>query len=305
MNIALVGCGVWGRNILRDLLALDARTVVVDIDPAARQHALGMGAASAQVSPAAAAEVDGWIVATPATTHASVIGQIAALGSTPILCEKPLCADIAEADAIAACLHGPLHLMDVWRHHPAVEQLGHLALGGALGAALGLRLTRANWTSPRTDVDTVWNLAPHEVSIYLQIFGAIPQPVAAQAEWVDGNIRSLWSHWGSTASPWMVSEVSNRFERRRREIRLHCADGVWVYDGVEPVLRAYAGAADARLEAAVVQTLPLETETALRRQLAQWLKFLRGGQPPRSDLQYGQSVVTIIDGLRRMAGTTR
>ena len=73
----------------------------------------------------------------------------------------------------------PLHLMDVWRYHPVVEALAEQVRVQTLGPAQGLRLTRANWTSPRTDVDSVWNLAPHEVSIFREVFGVMPEPQAA------------------------------------------------------------------------------------------------------------------------------
>ncbi len=297
MHIGLIGCGLWGRNILRDLLAQDVRVSVVDSDNDACARALDQGATTASAT--RPQHIDGWVIATPASSHAEVIADLAS--DLPILCEKPLCVSLQQLAQIRHSVSGPLHMMDVWRYHPGVEKLAEQAAARSLGEPLGLRLTRANWTSPRSDVDTAWNLAPHELSIFQQIIGEFPQPTAAHAELVDAQIRSLWSHWSSPSGAWMVSEVSNRFEQRRREIRLHCANGVWVYDGVGSRIFGYSGPANARLEAEPCAELELPEGSALSNQLHHWLAFVGGGEAPRSDLGYGAAVVESVARLREMA----
>lgn len=300
LRVGLIGCGRWGTNILRDLLALGAAVVVVDVDPAARGSALQIGATGVTETVADAFGVDGWIVATPALRHRSCIEAVAISG-LPILCEKPLTTSLADADAIAASLSGPLHVVDVWRYHPAVERLRQCVVEGELGAVHGLRSTRANWTSPRVDVDTVWNLAPHEISIYLQVFETYPKPRWAQAECIDGQARSLWSSWGD--QPWLISELSNRQPDRRRELRLHAQGGVAVFDGKHPdVLEFASGAADDRLEAVGRRRIPLPGPSALQRQLQHWLGFLAGGSAPRSDFAHARRVIAITAELRSLAG---
>jgi len=189
--IGLFGSGLWGSNILRDLQSLGARVTVVDVDPAARERALECGATAAFHEPGERVAVDGWIVATPARTHAACIAAVHGQ-RLPILCEKPLTISAASATELATGLRSPLHVMDVWRYHPAVEAMQRIVDDGPLGAVHGLASTRANWTSPRVDVDTAWNLAPHEVSIYRQVFGTLPEPTSAFAERIDGQVRSLW-----------------------------------------------------------------------------------------------------------------
>jgi predicted dehydrogenase len=323
-RIGLLGCGIWGSNILRDLVALGAEVVVVDPDASARGRARNAGAReavgtvaesgpasgeirvrssprAADASAVAPSSVDGWIVATPASTHADVVDSIAAAG-VPILCEKPLAASVADAERIVRATRGPLHVMDVWRYHPAVEKLADLATECALGDPLGLRVTRANWTSPRTDVDAAWNLLPHDVSIFTHVFGSAPEPVSALAEVVDGSARSFWSHWRLQGA-WMVSEVSNRFETRRREIRLHASAGVAVFDAARgSELLLAEGPADARLEASERRTIQVDATPALRRQLEAWLGFLRGGAEPRTDVAAGVHTVRLVARARELAG---
>lgn len=301
LRVGLIGCGIWGANILRDLRALGARVVVVDTDPRARARARANGADEVAGSPVGG--VEGWIVASPASTHATVIEAIAASG-LPILCEKPLAGSLADAERIQALVRGPLHLSDVWRYHPAVVAMQEMVESRVLGVPQGLRLTRANWTSPRQDIDTLWNLGPHEISTFFQVFGHFPEPRCALADCPDGQVRGLVSLWGGT--PWFVSEISNRHAERRREIRLHGETGVARYDVREPtVLEVASGEADPKLEAGERRRIALGSQTALARQLAAWLGYLGGGEPPLSDLEHGVRVMRALADLRRLAGLPR
>ena len=99
MRIGLIGCGRWGRNILRDLKVLDVSVTVIDPDPAARMHASANGADAVFDDVRQARDVDGWIVATPSTSHAQVIGDLLPTG-IPIFCEKPLTCDPLSARQI-------------------------------------------------------------------------------------------------------------------------------------------------------------------------------------------------------------
>jgi predicted dehydrogenase len=299
-RIGLIGCGLWGANILRDLRALGASTFVVDTDASARERALQAGAIRAAADASELSGLDGWIVATPARTHLASIESIAGQG-LPILCEKPLATSLLAVGKISALLRSPLHVMDVWRYHPAVECLQRIFGDSELGEVNGLCSTRANWTSPRTDVDTIWNLAPHEISIYRQVFGVYPEPVAAHAELLDGQARSLWSRWGER--PWMVSELSNRLPIRRRELRLQCERGVAYFNGT--TLEIANGVADQRLEASERRVVDLGTESALTRQLAAWLGFLAGGTAPRSDLEHATRATALVEQVRALAGLDR
>lgn len=303
LEIGLAGCGLWGRRILADLLALGARVRVVDTDPDACAGAMAAGAERAEPRVALLGRVHAWVLATPASRHLEVLQELASQGR-PVLCEKPLCMDAAQAHEIAAFAPPGWHMLDVWRYHPAVEALAGLVRSGELGEVHGLRSTRINWTSPREDVDSLLNLAPHEISIYREIFGALPKPKSAHFESCDGTIRGAWLHW--SGGPWLLSELGNRSPTRRRELRLHGSERVAIWDAARPltVLRA-SGRADAQLEALRVEPMALDQTPALRRQLAAWLAWLDGaGPPPRSDLAHGIATMELVDQLRCLGAAT-
>ena len=146
-QVGLAGCGIWGRLILRDLLALGADVIVAEPAPEGRIAATTFGARALVMDPVDLPEVDAIIVATPASTHADVVTSLVQRG-TPILVEKPFTTDVESAERLARDGQGRLFVGHVWRYHPGIELLGQIARSGEIGSACGLRSTRANWTSP-------------------------------------------------------------------------------------------------------------------------------------------------------------
>lgn len=299
VRIALVGCGTWGRLIGRDLLSLSVDLTVVDPSPDAAAWAQSNGSTrSSSVAELAAHEFDGVVVATPASVHASTLAEVAELG-VPVFCEKPLTDDERTAEAIVERLGDRLHVMHVWRYHPGIELLGELVRSGELGTVLGVRTTRANWTSPRTDVDSTWTLVPHDLTIGIEVLGLLPTPRAAMAEVIDGRAVSLWAHLGGADEPWLVVEASNRFADRRREVRVHGTFATATLAGDDATEVVVSEGTDAEPH---TRTVPFRPSPALRRELQAWLDFVGGGSPPKSTGEEGLAVVRAITRLRGLAG---
>jgi len=179
--IALVGCGRWGVHILRDLLSLGCDVHVAANSTASRERAVAGGAASFREHVEDLPAVSGAVVAVPTVWHADIIRRLMPR-DIPILVEKPMTPDAEEARQLAAELSGRLFVMDKWRYHPAIEALRDIAQSDEMGPVIGLSTRRLDWGSPHADVDAVWILAPHDLSIALEILGHIPEPRAAVAE---------------------------------------------------------------------------------------------------------------------------
>ncbi len=290
-TIGLLGCGTWGHNILRELAAAGCAVTVVDPSPAARARAKASGAASCarfdELGP-----VTGLVVATPARTHPAVLRQ-ALTRPVPILCEKPFTTDPARARALAAEGEGRLFVGHVWRYHPGVEALAAIARSGELGPVERVRSTRTNWTSPRTDVDSIWTLAPHDLSIGLELLGALPPPRSALLERNAGQPVGLLAVLGD--GPELVIETSTRDPARRRELRLACRDGAARLhpDGGIELLRGLEGQRERR---------PTPGASPLERELAAFLGFVAGGPPPKSPASEAAQVVETLCALRALAG---
>jgi predicted dehydrogenase len=298
-DIGLVGCGSWGRFILRDLVTLGCKVTVVARSERTRANAEEGGAVGVVRSFGEVPAVDGIVVATPTSTHAVVVEQALGRG-VPVFVEKPLVNDPADADQLAAAAPDRLFVMDKWRYHPGVELLGEIARRDELGRVIGLRTRRVGWGNPH-DVDAVWILAPHDLAVGLEILGKVPKPRTAVADAADGTVSGLIGVLGE--APWLALEVSARMIDRRREITLICEDGVAMLpDGYSDHLRIARAADPGETPTLEPEAHPISTELPLLRELQAFVEHLRGGPPPRSSAADGAAIVRAIAELRTLAG---
>jgi predicted dehydrogenase len=295
--IGLVGCGRWGRHILKDLVALGARVTVVAPSAATRAFAREHGAADAVAGLDELPAVAGAVVATPTATHAAVLDVLLERG-VPNFCEKPLTPDPATARRLAERGAGRLFVMHKWRYHPGIERLAEIARNGTLGPVVGLATVRVQPGRVHHDVDPFWTLAPHDLSIGLEILGYLPAPRVAVAERRGSDVVGLVGVLGD--APWMVIEVSASHAAYRREVRLVCRDGsVMLGDGYADALQvvrpAPPGAGDG------VERWAIATDLPLRRELEAFLAHVEGGPPPRSSAAEAAAIVETLASLRALA----
>lgn len=156
----IVGCGWVARDhVLPGLLAVpDAQLAgACDLDArAARRVAATTGGFATDDLDALLQrpDLDAVYVATPNHVHACVVAAVAARG-IPVLCEKPLAADVADARALVAAAHGGLAgaAFDQ-RFHPAHRRIAELIAAGELGTVTAVRIVYGCWLPPD------WSPAP-------------------------------------------------------------------------------------------------------------------------------------------------
>ncbi len=297
--MGLVGCGNWGRHILRDLVSLGSRVTVVLPTDRNRSAALDGGAVAIVNAVGQLPDVDGIVVASPTTTHAAVVRELLPRG-VPIFVEKPLSDDARAARELAGAAAGRLFVMHKWRYHPGIEALGEIARSGEVGDVVGLRCTRIGWGNPHEDVDAVWLLAPHDISIGLEVLGHIPAPRCAVAERVGGTVTGVVALLGD--HPWLAIEVSTAAGVERREVRLIGSKGIATlgdaYSDRIVVTRGRDHAGVTRHDEARY----ISTELPLLREIRAFLDHLAGGPPPRSSAAEAADEVQAIADIRRLAG---
>jgi predicted dehydrogenase len=291
-RIGLIGCGRWGRHILRDLAALGAEVTVVARSPESRQRARDGGANRIVAELDALPALDGIVVATPTSLHAETVEAVLDRG-VAVFVEKPLSTDPLTALRIAAAAPDRVFVMDKWRHHPGVELLRDLACSGELGTPVALHTTRVGWGNPH-EVDAVWVLVSHELSIELEVLGQLTPPQFARAEAAADAAVGLTAVLGEL--PWHALTVSAASPVRRREVWLVCSTGsASLADPYEDhVLLQRAGGE--------LERRSISTEPPLLRELRAFLEHLNGGPPPRSSAAHGAEIVQRIAELRALAG---
>lgn len=296
-RVGLVGCGRWGRHILRDLLALGCDVPVVARSEESRERAREGGAPATVADVASLGDVDGVVVSTPTSTHADVVTEALELGA-PVFVEKPLAPDVAAARRLADAAPERLFVMDKWRYHPGVTELARIARSGELGPVVGIHSRRVTLGHRYSDVDTVWIHAPHDVAIALELLGSVPEPRCAVSETVGGELAGVTAVLGG--SPWMVLEVSTLAPGHRRELRLVCEGGVAQLDGgyAEAVVIGRAG----QIAEDSVEHRPIAGELPLLAELRAFVEHLRGGPPPRSSAADAVEVVECVAAMISLAG---
>jgi predicted dehydrogenase len=302
MRVGLVGCGRWGRLILRDLLALDCEVVVMTRNPESvdELHAAGAMAVVANVNDMRG--IAAAVVAVPTVAHGDIVLHLTELGC-PIFCEKPLTNDVGVARRIVDVAAERVFVMDKWRYHPGIHALRDIAQGRELGPVQGLKTVRIQWGHAHDDVDPAWTLLPHDLAIALEILGSLPTPVHAVAERDAEGLVAL-SAW-LTGAAWLHCEVGIRSPVHVRSIELRCRNGVAIlrdaYDRHIDVLRSDAGRRQGKPgeweRRPFIECMPLHAE------LAAFVAYAAGaGRPPRSSAAEGLRVVEIVAELRRLAG---
>lgn len=182
VRIALVGCGVWGKNILRVLTESPrARLVAVaDAHPARRAEAADRARTAAIVpslDDALDLGVDAVAIATPAPTHASLVLRAIEAGAH-VFVEKPLALTPADADlcVAAAAARGRIGMVGhLLRYHPAVVRLLDLTRSGALGELSAVESARFSTARDRS-ASALWTLGPHDFSV---LHALDPSPIRA------------------------------------------------------------------------------------------------------------------------------
>lgn len=299
--IGLVGFGRWGQHIFRDLVSLGVRVHVAVPSQESREAASRAGASGTCGAAAELPDLDGYVVAPTTIHHAETVEAIIGRGR-PVFVEKPLTSDVAAAERIVEAAPERVFVMDKWRYHPGVEELARLARAGAFGAIRAIRTYRLGWGNPHRDVDAVWILLPHDLSIVLEILGRLPTPREAHAPRDIEPGADLRCLLADDAGPEVTCEVSALHPVTRRSVVVIGETGAGQladsYDD-EILLAGRVGGVEVTGQDRRVK---VAAELPLLRELRAFVEHVGGGPPPRSSAREGLAVVRAIDELRRLAG---
>jgi predicted dehydrogenase len=288
-RIGLVGCGAWGRHILRDLKACGATVHVVARSKGSQQNAAAHGADSIVGRLTDLPPVDGYIVAAPTSLHAAIIEDLLPSGR-PIYAEKPLTADIASARRIVDAGAERVFVMQKWRYHPGIERMRQEIERGGIGEVLAIHMQRWGWGCPHADVNALWILMPHDLSIILHWLGDIP-PVRCAMSVLPGSIdTAVIAHLGEAGGPLVTIDMSVAAPEHRRTFTvIGSAGSLELRDSYETAIRVRRGApADPR---AATESIEIPSDMPLLLEVQAFLKHLDGGPSPMTSAREGLLIV--------------
>ena len=194
IGVAVVGGGYWGPNLVRNFQAVPGFRLrwLCDLDVERAQKVLG-GYSTVQVSAdldevLADPEVQAVAIATPAGTHLPV-AMAALRAGKHVLVEKPLAATYTEGLRLVeeAERRGLTLMCDhTYCYTPAVLRIRELLASGELGERHCLDSVRINLGLVQRDIDVVWDLAPHDLSILDFVLPPGVAPISVAAHGADG-----------------------------------------------------------------------------------------------------------------------
>jgi len=190
LKFGVIGYGYWGPNVVRNLDQLDGSEVVLvcDKSPAARKRVqkayphMKVTATSAEVISSTA--IDAVAVVTPVWTHYE-LAKAALENGKHVFVEKPFTSSVAEAEeliAIAARKKLKIMVDHTFLFTGAVKKIEQLLEEGALGKLYYYDSTRVNLGLFQHDVNVLWDLAPHDLSIIDHLIHDVPEAVVATGQ---------------------------------------------------------------------------------------------------------------------------
>jgi predicted dehydrogenase len=295
LRLAVIGVGHLGRHHARILSAMpDARlTAVVDINAErAAEIARASGTTALTDYRDLAGQVDGVVVAVPTELHAEIVVPFLERG-TPVLVEKPMSRTLADADrmiAAAAAGNAVLAVGHTERHNPAV--------------AIALRLVKAPrfievhrlsaFPDRSLDIDVVFDLMIHDLDVILAIVG--PEVVSIEAVGVPVltpkyDIANVRLRFGSGC---IANITASRISKDRvRKIRFFQPDAYLSVDYASQEVEGYRLVRKEPRPDIQGGTIPVERDEPLRRELADFIRAIRGQGPPLVDGAAGRRALVL------------
>lgn len=187
IRIAQIGYGYWGPNLLRNFMSLENAhvEVLIDTQPSRLQQAVSsfptLKTSTHTNDAFSNVSVDAVVIATPVFSHFE-LAKRALLADKHVLLEKPMTATVAQAEeliALAAQRNKLLMVDHTFLYTGAVEKMKALKDEGALGELKYFDSTRINLGLIQQDVNVLWDLAPHDISVLDYLSNELPASVNA------------------------------------------------------------------------------------------------------------------------------
>lgn len=325
-GIAVIGCGYWGPNLMRNF-SDNPRSYVrwlVDRDAARLERFADRFPQARRTTNLAEALADSELkavaIATPVSSHFPLARQCLAAGKH-VLLEKPMAQTVAECDElIALAERNQLALLvdHTFIYTGAVRKIKDLVQAGELGDIYYFDSVRVNLGLFQHDVNVVWDLAPHDLSIMDFVLPQRPTKVAAHgACHVPGshieNIAYLALKFADdTIAHFHVNWLA---PAKIRRIIIGGSKKMLVYDELSPdeKIKIYDKGFTLKNEADSRRWLTeyrigdlyvpnIESTEALKREANHFLDCIEGKAKPESDGAAGRRVVSILEAAQRSLG---
>ncbi len=226
-KIAVIGCGMWGRNIVRNFYSLNVLDTVCDIDEEnlkkVTEQYSGVKVTRDFNEILNNKEITAVAVVTPSHTHYKLVKAMLEAGKN-VYVEKPISTVAQEARDLSELAHAKglvLMVGHLLLYHPAVNRLKMLVEEGALGEIVYAQSDRLNVNYHKNDRSVMWDLAPHDVSMISYVTGKTPvRVISAIGCSSDRNEIMDITHIGIQFEDGVIGHISDSWITPKKHVTL-------------------------------------------------------------------------------------
>jgi UDP-2-acetamido-3-amino-2,3-dideoxy-glucuronate N-acetyltransferase len=309
-NIACIGAGYWGKNLVRNFAALGVLHTICELD---RERLKELRKDYPDVKLQANihdvyqdGEIQGVVIATPAETHFKFARQALEMGKD-VFVEKPLALSVREGEKLIDLAREKQRILmvgHILEYHPGILKLQEMVKKGELGKINYVYSNRLNLGKFRKEENILWSFAPHDISVILLLLGELPLGVSAhggnylQQEIADVTVTNMYFASGARAHIF----VSWLHPYKEQKLVVVGDNKMAVFDDVAPQdkLLLFEHRIDwidripvPRKEDAKVIAFPF-TEP-LKEECAHFLECIASRHTPRTDGEEGLRVLRILE----------
>lgn len=313
LSVAVVGCGYWGKNLVRNFHQLGVLSNVSDI-----QDDVAVAVGREYNVPAIPLEyvlsdpsIDAVVISAPAVHHYELIRRSIS-ANKHVFVEKPLALTISDAQKLKELVETTDRTVMVGhllQYHPAYQKLKDICQQGLLGDLRYIYSNRLNLGKFRTEENILWSFAPHDISMILALAGEMPSTVSAIGHaYLNPEISDVTTTHlkfpGGQAAHIHVSWLHPFKEQRLVVIG---EDGMVVFDDgkdwsnkleIYPHIVSWSNGMP-QPEKAKTRAIQVDEDEPLKLECQHFLDCITKGIVPRTDVEEGLQVLRVLDAAQK------
>ena len=313
-NIAVAGCGHWGKNLVRNFYDLNALYAIYDSDPTQldlfKKKYPDLILHQSFSSLLEDSKVNAVVISTPAATHYSLAKE-ALLSNRDVMVEKPIALKFEQGEELVTIANEKSRILMVGHillYHPAIRKLKEMIASGMLGKINYIYSNRLNLGKFRTEENILWSFAPHDISVIVHLLNEVPESVSASGgsylnpDILDVTISNLNFSSGVRAHIF----VSWLHPYKEQKLIIVGSKKMALFDDVNPKDKLFIYDVDIDwIDRAPIprqeKARPIEIEDSepLRSECEHFIKCVQTRRGPLTDGEEGLRVLSILEACQR------
>jgi len=311
IKIAVIGCGTWGTNLIRNFAKLGALDSVCDHNESRAEKIAEEFSCAAKSWPQILADegISGVVIATQAQDHFSC-AEAALKAGKHVFVEKPIALTSKEAQILgnlADQLDRRLMVGHLLQYHPVFMRLREMVFAGALGNLQYIYSNRLNLGKIYGVKDALWDLAPHDLSMVLSLTNSEPINVycskgdylrAGAADFATLNLEfdkgvkaHIFVSWLNPIKEQKLVVIGDKAMAVFDDTRIW-QEKLSMYQHKLSENYDYCGFATERADA---EHIYVEQEEPLKNECEHFMKYIKSGNTPLTDVRESLKILRILE----------